>query len=65
MDETQMVQLVEGLFLFALTWSAGCTADGPARMRFDSFLRQLVSGAIPEGCVWLLLLLQGIWCLGS
>jgi dynein heavy chain len=49
MDEVSRIQLVEGVFLFALIWSAGCTGDGAGRTRFDHFCRVLSIGDVPEG----------------
>jgi len=34
-------QLLEPLFLFALTWSVTCTTNYEGRRRFDQFLREL------------------------
>lgn len=44
MDDGSKVRVAEGAFLFALVWSAGCTADGAGRDRFNTFMR----------CAWLL-----------
>ena len=40
---------MEAAFLFALVWSVGCTGDGDSRRKFDSFLRSMLSGIIPDG----------------
>ena len=39
MDEFSKLQLVEGLFLFSIIWSAGCTGDGESRRKFNEFFR--------------------------
>ena len=31
--------MVEGMFLFAMVWSVGCTTDGAGRDKFDRFFR--------------------------
>lgn len=58
------MQLVEGLFLFALVWSVGCTGDGASRARFDVFLRALMAGETPEGCVARVCLWHLLHCWG-
>ncbi|XP_033102995.1 dynein heavy chain 12, axonemal-like isoform X1 [Anneissia japonica] len=35
-------------FLFSLVWSVGATSDAPGREKFDSFLRELMSGKAEE-----------------
>jgi len=49
LDEVSRAQMVEGIFLFALIWSAGCTGDGAGRARFNDFFRVLSTGDVPEG----------------
>lgn len=49
LDEVSRIQMVEGLFLFALIWSAGCTGDGAGRARFNEFFRVLSIGDVPHG----------------
>jgi hypothetical protein len=43
-DDVKM-QMVEGMFLFAMVWSVGCTTDGPGRDKFNVFFRY--------ECVWI------------
>ena len=33
------IQMVEGMFLFAMIWSVGCTTDAAGRKVFDAFFR--------------------------
>lgn len=42
--------IFEGIFLFALIWSVGCTVDADGRARFNSFLREkskILNGKFP------------------
>ncbi|GLC47993.1 hypothetical protein PLESTB_000047400 [Pleodorina starrii] len=48
-DDNTKIILVEAAFLFALVWSVGCTGDGESRRKFDNFLRNMLSGMIPDG----------------
>ena len=41
---------VQSTFLFCLVWSLGATCDGNGHEKFDSFLRELMSGKM-EGHV--------------
>jgi dynein heavy chain len=38
-DDSTKVQMVEGMFLFAMIWSVGCTTDAAGRKVFDAFFR--------------------------
>lgn len=38
-DENVKAKQLEGLFLFALVWSAGATCDAAGRAKFDQFFR--------------------------
>ncbi|KAL3142803.1 hypothetical protein ABBQ38_003102 [Trebouxia sp. C0009 RCD-2024] len=40
---------VESLFVFSVVWSLGATGDTEGREAFDTFFRQIMSGAIPAG----------------
>lgn len=42
-DEAAKAKQLEGLFLFALVWSAGATCDIAGRMKFDHFFRCVCS----------------------
>lgn len=55
LDEVSRVQFLEGIFLFSLIWSAGCTGDGAGRARFNDFFRVLAAGDAPEGWVQVIL----------
>ena len=48
-DENTKMQMVEGMFLFAMVWSVGCTTDGAGRVKFNDFFRTLSAGQVPEG----------------
>ena len=47
-DENDM----EGVFVFALTWSVGAALNAPSRLMFDSFLRELATGSTPSDSVY-------------
>ena len=47
-DENDM----EGVFVFALTWSVGASLNGPSRLMFDSFLREIATGSTPSDSVY-------------
>ncbi len=43
-----MMLWLQGLFLFALIWGLGGTITGDSRKKFDTFLRDFLTGAIEE-----------------
>jgi dynein heavy chain len=43
---------IEGVFIFALTWSLGGVLHGNSRPMFDSFLRELATGSTPSDSVY-------------
>lgn len=49
LNPEKLAQWVDGLFLFSLTWSIGCTGNNEGRAGFDKFIRALIGGAIPAG----------------
>ena len=40
------VEILEGVFMFALTWGVGGSIDGHGRTKFDNFLRKLLAKAV-------------------
>lgn len=42
------VQWIDSIFLFSLVWSVGCTTNDQGRSKFDTFLREVIAGNIPE-----------------
>ncbi len=45
----RLVKWIDSIFLFSLVWSIGSTGDTDGRATFDTFLRNLVVGTIPDG----------------
>ena len=43
-----MLLWLQGLFLFALIWGLAGTITGDSRKKFDTFLRDFLTGAIEE-----------------
>ena len=39
-----IANLIEGLFVYGLIWSVGGNTDSEGKIKFDQFMRQLVSG---------------------
>jgi len=48
MDGQAKKQWVDGLALFSLVWSTGCTGDLDSREKFDVFFRKVVAGDVPS-----------------
>uniref|UniRef100_A0A8C9V6G4 Dynein axonemal heavy chain 7 n=1 Tax=Scleropages formosus TaxID=113540 RepID=A0A8C9V6G4_SCLFO len=44
----QMMQWLQGLFVFAVVWGLGGTINGESRKKFDAFFRNLVAGTNDE-----------------
>ena len=47
LDEKASLAVVEGVFLFSLTWSVCCTVDGPGRLKMSDFIRECSAGTVP------------------
>ena len=47
MSEKDAIAQVEGIFLFAFTWSVGCTVDAEGRQQIDTFMRDCCAGSVP------------------
>jgi dynein heavy chain len=43
-----MLLWLQGLFLFSLIWGLAGTITGDSRKKFDTFLRDFLTGAIEE-----------------
>jgi dynein heavy chain len=41
-------KVIEGCFLFAMTWSLGASVDGDGRINFDRYLRLFLKGEVDE-----------------
>ncbi|XP_028924869.1 dynein heavy chain 7, axonemal isoform X3 [Ornithorhynchus anatinus] len=46
--EREIYSLLEGVFVFSLTWSLGATCGEDDRRRFDRLVRELLAGPLPE-----------------
>jgi len=47
-DPGKTRELLQGLYLFALTWGVGATVTDDGRAKFDVFLRQLLKKEVPD-----------------
>ena len=47
LDAATKIKWVEAVFLFAVVWGVGATGGLEDRVKFDTFLRELCSGATP------------------
>ena len=47
MSEKDAITQVEGIFLFSLVWSVGCSVDGEGRQRIDAFVKECCAGTVP------------------
>ena len=44
----EIFTLIEGMFFFALVWSFGITGDSTSRIKFDLFLRKIITSSIND-----------------
>lgn len=47
-DPKKGCDILQNLFIFALTWGCGATVDHEGRHKFDAFVRQLLRKEVPE-----------------
>jgi len=47
MQEKDASALLEGIFLFSLTWSICCTVDAEGRDKMDAFVKEVCAGTVP------------------
>ena len=51
-DLDNLSNSIEQIFIFALTWSFGCTGDYQSRLKFDKNLREISNVFPEEGLVY-------------
>ena len=49
---SDMLKVIEGAFIYNLTWSVGGCVDGEGRNKFDQFLRGMLDATIYETSEW-------------
>ena len=47
-DPKKGIEILQGLFLFAMIWGVGASVDGAGREKFDVFFKQLLRKEVPE-----------------
>ena len=47
-DPKKGIEILQGLFLFAMVWGVGATVDESGREKFDAFFKQLMAKQVPE-----------------
>ncbi|XP_013383060.1 dynein heavy chain 7, axonemal-like [Lingula anatina] len=48
LDERQVFGWIEGMFIFALTWSLGASSDDKSRYSMDALVKELLQGGMQE-----------------
>jgi len=48
LDEKAALTVVEGVFLFSLTWSVCCSVDAAGRHKMSDFIRECTAGTVPS-----------------
>jgi dynein heavy chain len=47
LSEKEAITQVEGILLFSLVWSVGCSVDGEGRQKIDAFMKESCAGTVP------------------
>lgn len=49
---TDMIGVIENLYIFCLVWSLGAQLVGDSKIKFDTFLKRLSKEVLPEGLLY-------------